>query len=87
MRIVQTSLLGWIDMDHVQLVTPVRKEPNEQGSGYYLVSDVYLMMSNAPVRLSSEWICYEVMEDDEINKLEDLFYSKFKAFLLAWRDN
>lgn len=78
-RIVQTALLGWVDLDHVQRVTPVEWEANAHGGGNYAIH-VYMMMRDKPFSVYSEW------EADDSHPCPVSMHESLKAFLLQWRD-
>jgi len=81
MRVVNTQLLGWIDLDHILRITPVEWEINTKGEGGYYVSYVYMMMRDEPFRVSSEWINHNVNSRPECPQE---FHDAFKHLLTSW---
>lgn len=82
-RIINTSAFGWMDMDHVLRVTPVKWEPNPKGFGGFMQFHVFVMMRDKPFTWQGEWDRNDMGPTQEQREEAN---EAVKNFLLAWRD-
>jgi hypothetical protein len=80
-NIVNTSLLGWIDLDHVSRVTEIKQDTDRHSQFFYC--NVYVLMRNKPFRAFSEEF-YEDEPQEKIDEIHKKFEESFRAFILMW---
>lgn len=80
-NIVNTTLLDWVDLDHVLRVSEIKQDASRYAQFFYC--EVYVMMRNEPFKACSEAF-YADSPQEEIDKILNKFEESFKAFILMW---
>lgn len=80
-NIVNTSLLGWVDLDHVLRITEIKRDEARHNQFFFCA--VYVMMQNEPFTAFSDTF-YVDDEEEYIEAIRKKFEESYKAFILAW---